>query len=175
MTFSPTEPTSSPGTAGVIRGDEAQVLIKGPLGADLLAGSEATGGDLAVVVHPLAPRTLGSPIHTHRHEDEYSFVLEGEVGVQIGDEVLTAGPGDLVCKPRGVAHAFWNASDEPARLLEIISPGGFEEYFAQLGELFATPGPPDLEAVGAIASRFGLEVDAASVPRLAETYGLELS
>lgn len=175
MTRSQTEPTSASGMGGVVRAEEAEVLMKGPLGADLLAGSKATGGELAVVVHPLAPRTLGSPIHTHRDEDEYSFVLEGEVGVQIGGETITARPGDLVCKPRGVPHAFWNASDEPARLLEIISPGGFEEYFAELGELFAAPGPPDLEAVGAIAARFGLEVDSASVPRLAETYGLELS
>jgi quercetin dioxygenase-like cupin family protein len=51
-------------------------------------------------------------------------VLEGEIGVQIGEEVRVACPGDLVFKPRGVPHAFWNAGDTPARALEIISPAG---------------------------------------------------
>ena len=68
-------------------------------------------------------------MHTHRNEDEYSYVLEGRLGVQLGDEVLEAGPGELVFKPRGVPHAFWNAGDEPLRLLELISPAGFENYF----------------------------------------------
>ncbi len=58
-------------------------------------------------------------MHTHRHEDEYTYVLEGEIGVQVGDEVRVARPGDLVFKPRGVPHAFWNAGDVPARALEM--------------------------------------------------------
>ena len=79
-------------------------------------------------------------MHVHAHEDEYSYVLEGEVGVQIGDDVRYAQPGDLVVKPRGIPHAFWNRTDEPARLLEIISPGGFERYFAELAPLLAPAG-----------------------------------
>ena len=71
-------------------------------------------------------------MHMHEREDEYSFVLEGRVGVQIGDEVAEAGPGELVAKPRGIPHSFWNAGDEPARLLELISPAGFERYFEEL-------------------------------------------
>jgi uncharacterized cupin superfamily protein len=78
-------------------------------------------------------------VHTHANEDEYTYVLEGRVGLQLGDEVIEAGPGDLVFKPRGVAHAFWNAGDEPARMLEIISPAGFENYFRELAPLLAAP------------------------------------
>lgn len=160
--------------AGVVADGSGRTLFEGPIGAVLLAGADRTGGGVTFVVHPLAPRALGSPVHTHRHEDEWSFVLEGEVGVQLGDEVHVARPGDLVLKPRGVPHAFWNATDVPARLLEVITPGGFERYFERLGELLSASGPPDLEAIGALAAAHGLEVDLASVPRLAQAHGLQV-
>jgi uncharacterized cupin superfamily protein len=88
-------------------------LIEGPFGAELLHANE----DIAFVEHPIAPRTLAGPRHIHQHEDEYSYVLEGEVGFELGDEVFTAKAGELVAKPRGIWHAFWNPSDEPARIL----------------------------------------------------------
>lgn len=162
------------GRGAVAAEGAGKVLLEGPFSAVLLAGADSTEGAAAFVLHGLAPRTLGSPVHTHAREDEWSFVLEGEVGVQVGDRVELAGPGALVLKPRGVPHAFWNAGDAPARLLEVITPGGFERYFAELGEVLAVPGPPDLEAVAAVAAEYGLDVDPASVPRLAQAHGLRL-
>ena len=159
---------------GVVAGSEGRTLLDGPLGAVLLAGREHTGGTVAFVVHPLAPRALGSPVHTHRHEDEWSFVLEGEVGVELDGRASLARPGDLVLKPRGVPHAFWNAGDVPARLLEVVTPAGFERYFERLAELLAVDGPPDLEALAAVAAEHGLVVDPASGPRLAAQHGLRL-
>lgn len=158
--------------AGVVRDGNGRSLLAGPLGAILLAGAERTGGPVSFVVHPLAPRSLGSPLHTHRHEDEWSFVLEGEVGFQLGDETHLAQPGDLVLKPRGIAHAFWNGTDEPARLLEVITPAGFESYFTRIGEVLDAGGPPDLDLLAAVAADHGLEIDPASVPRLAQAHGL---
>ena len=162
------------GTTGVVRAGEGRALLEGPLGAVLLAGGEATGGAVSFVEHPLAPRALGSPVHTHRHEDEWSYVLEGEVGVQLGDETSVARPGDLVLKPRGVPHAFWNAGDAPARLLEVITPSGFEGYFARLGEVLRSGGEPDPAALAAVAEEYGLDIDLASIPRLAQAHGLQL-
>ena len=103
-------------------------------------------------------------MHTHRHEDEYSVVLEGRVGAQIGAHVIEALPGAVLVKPRGVPHAFWNPADTPARLLEIISPAGFERYFAQLAQILATPAAPDRQA---LAGQYGLDLDLSSIPRLA--------
>ncbi|CAA9425840.1 MAG: hypothetical protein AVDCRST_MAG78-1361 [uncultured Rubrobacteraceae bacterium] len=102
----------------------------------------------ALVEHPIEPRVLAAPMHTHQHEDEYTYVLEGEVGVQVGDEVRVAQPGDLVFKPRHVPHAFWNAGNAPARALEITSPAGFERYFAEIASLLPTAhgAPPDEQA-----------------------------
>lgn len=156
----------------VIDGTGGEVLMDGPLGAILLAGAEQTAGQVSFVIHPLAPKALGSPIHVHRREDEWSFVLEGEIGIQLGDEVSVAGPGDLVLKPRNQPHAFWNAGDSPARLLEVITPGGFERYFRGLGEAIGADGRPDLATVAALADEYGLEVDPDSVPRLAAAHGL---
>lgn len=162
---------SSPATVGLVRGADARPLVQGPLGALLLAGSGQTGGVLSFVVHDLAPRALGSPVHTHAHEDEWSYVLDGTLGVELDGRDVTAGPGDLVLKPRGVPHAFWNAGDTPARLLEVITPGGFEGYFEEIAALLA-PSPPDLAALGALAARYGLTMDPASVPRLVAEHGL---
>jgi mannose-6-phosphate isomerase-like protein (cupin superfamily) len=126
----------------------------------------------ALVEHTIAPRTLAAPMHTHRNEDEYSYVVSGRMGAMVGDEVVDAGPGELVAKPRGIPHAFWNAGDEPAVLLETISPGGFAQYFADLAPLLAHPGPPDFAALAAVQARYELEMDFASMDELIERFGL---
>ena len=151
-------------------GDRVNLLA---LGVRFMIDAETTGGAFSLVEHPLPPRALGSPLHTHRNEDEYSYILEGRVGVQLGDEVLEAGPGDLVFKPRGQQHAFWNAGDEPARLLEIISPAGFENYFRELAPLLAAP-ERDEEAIGEVVRRYELDIDFSTIPILAERHGLRL-
>jgi quercetin dioxygenase-like cupin family protein len=153
--------------------DQGEVVQLLALGVRFLIDGEGTGGAFSLVEHPLPPRALGSPLHTHRNEDEYSFVLEGRFGVQLGNEVVEAGPGDLVFKPRGVAHAFWNAGDEPARLLELISPAGFEDYFRELAPLLAAP-ERDEASIGEVVARHQLDIDFTTVPILAERHNLRL-
>jgi len=159
----------------LVTGSARTTLLQGPLGAVLMLGGDRTDGRLSLLEHPLAARALGSPIHTHRDEDEYSVVLEGVVGAQVGEQVIEAGPGAVLVKPRGVPHAFWNPTDQPARLLEIISPAGFEQYFAGLADILAGPGAPDAGQLAALAGRYGLDVDLASIPRLAAAYGLNVA
>jgi hypothetical protein len=120
----------------------------------------------------MPPRALAAPLHRHAHEDEYSFVLEGRVGALLGDEVVYGEVGDLIFKPRAQWHTFWNDGDAPARILEIISPAGFERYFEEMVDLLERPGPPDPSELGAVAARHGLEIDRDSIPRLTEKYGL---
>ncbi len=100
-------------------------------------------------------------------------MLEGRVGLQLGEDVLEAGPGELVFKPRGIPHAFWNAGDEPARLLELISPAGFENYFRELAPLLAAP-DRDEAAIGEVVARYDLDIDFGTIPVLAERHGLQL-
>ena len=145
----------------------------GGLGVRFMIDGETSGGGFSLVEHPIAPRTLAAPLHRHANEDEYSYVLEGRVGLQLGDEVLEAGPDELVFKPRGQWHAFWNPGDEPARMLEIISPAGFDRYFAEIAPLLPpNRGAPDFERLGEIRARYGLEMDVESIDRLVEEHGL---
>ena len=134
---------------------------------------EHSEGRFALVEQTIPSRALAAPRHTHEHEHEYSFVLAGRLGAQIGDEVVEAGPGDLVLKPRGIPHAYWNPGDEETHLLEIISPASFEQYFADLAPELARPGGPDPEALAEIRSRYELTMDIASRERLIEEHGLK--
>ena len=138
----------------------------------MLAGDE-TGGGFALVEHPMPPRALAAPLHRHSREDEYSFVLEGRVGALLGDDVVYGEVGDLIFKPRGQWHTFWNHGTEPARILEMISPAGFERYFEEMVVLLQQAGPPEPSALADVAARYGLEVDRESIPRLTQQYGLQ--
>jgi mannose-6-phosphate isomerase-like protein (cupin superfamily) len=132
---------------------------------------EESGGGFSLVEHPMSARALAAPLHRHAREDEYSYVLEGSMGALLGDEELVARPGDLVFKPRNQWHTFWNAGDEPARILEIISPAGFEKFFDELVELGGV-GAAEPEAVMELCARYELEMDPESVPGLVERFGL---
>jgi quercetin dioxygenase-like cupin family protein len=85
----------------VLSPEEGETVWLRKLGVRFMIGGEDTHDNFALVEHPIGPRALAAPMHTHRYKDEYTYVLEGEVGVQVGEEVLVAHPGDLVFKPRG--------------------------------------------------------------------------
>lgn len=119
----------------------------------------------------MSARALAAPLHRHTREDEYSYVLEGHVGALLGDEVVMGAPGDLIFKPRNQWHTFWNAGDAPARILEIISPAGFERFFAELVDLGGvTQAEP--ATLMALAQRYEVELDPASIPGLVERFDL---
>lgn len=128
-----------------------------------------SGGGFALVEHLMAPHALAAPVHRHSHEDEYSYVLEGRLGAMLGDEEVFAEAGALVFKPRDQWHTFWNAGDTPARILEIISPGGFEQLFREIGALGDALDP---ETLGGLAKRYGTEVDFDRTMPIVERYGL---
>jgi len=156
----------------VLGPDDGQYAQIGPMGVRFMVDAEK-GGGFSMVEHPFAPRSLAAPLHTPTHEDEYSYVLDGEVGVQIGDEVAIAKPGDLVFKPRGVQPAFWNAGDTPARVLEIISPAPFVTYFEEREPLMAGPQGPYFPAIAELQARYGLSMDPEQIAPLIEREGLQ--
>ena len=156
-----------------VRAEEGERADFPRLGNRYVFCGDSCEGRFALIEHTIPPRALAAPMHTHEREDEYSFVLAGRLGARIGDEVVEAGRGELVVKPRGVPHAFWNPGDEETRVLEIISPAGFEQYFADLAPELARPGEPDLQALAEIRARYGLTMDMASRERLIKEHGLE--
>lgn len=148
-------------TEGEIGGSEGTVRDR------FMIEAAQSGGGFSLVEHLMPPRTLAAPLHRHSREDEYSYVLEGRVsGIFDGVEVF-AETGMLLFKPRGEWHTFWNAADTPARILEIISPGGFEQAFRAMHA-----GGDDLspQQITEIATQYGVEVDFENTMPLIERY-----
>ena len=113
-----------------------------------------TGGAISVVEHPFEVGALVRP-HVHTREDEISIVLEGQIGFRSEDQEVVLGPGGYIVKPRNQVHAMWNAGSTPARMIEIISPAGFEGFFRGFADM-NDAGPIDLDAVRELATEFGL-------------------
>jgi quercetin dioxygenase-like cupin family protein len=124
------------------------------IGVVFKLNGEDTGGSVSIVEHPFEIGALVPP-HIHTREDEYSIVLEGEIGFRSGDREVVLGAGGYITKPRNEMHAMWNAGSTPARMIEVISPAGFERFFAELADLAAT-GPPTLDAMAGLAAGYGL-------------------
>ena len=151
-------------------GDEG---FLGSIGVRFMIDGIEADERFSLVEHPMTRRALAAPLHRHTREDEYSFVLEGRMGALLGDDVVEAGPGDLVHKPRNQWHTFWNAGDEPCRILEIISPAGFELFFRELSDLGGAIAA-DPEALAQLSARYGLELQPDSGPGLLERFGLRI-
>jgi quercetin dioxygenase-like cupin family protein len=141
----------------------------GSIGVRFMIDGEEAGGGFSLVEHPMSARALAAPLHRHTREDEYSYIIEGRVGALLGDDVLTGSPGDLIFKPRNQWHTFWNAGDEPARILEIISPAGFERFFAELADMGGVTAV-EPQTLADLCARYELEMDPGSVPGLIERF-----
>jgi mannose-6-phosphate isomerase-like protein (cupin superfamily) len=143
----------------------------GSIGVRFMIDGVEAGDRFSLVEHPMGPRALAAPLHRHTREDEYSYVVRGRMGALLGDDVVYAEPGDLVHKPRNQWHTFWNAGDEPCRILEIIAPAGFEDFFRELDALGGALNAPP-EDLAALNAKYGQEMQPDSVPMLLERFGL---
>ena len=148
--------TDTPPPLTVLQPGEGATGDLGSIGVVFKLWGHDTNGDVSVVEHPFPVGALVRP-HLHTREDEYSIVTEGEIGFRSGDRDAVLGPGGYITKPRGEMHAMWNAGQVPAKMIEIISPAGFENFFYDLSEVLSGGGPPDLEQIAALADTYGLE------------------
>jgi quercetin dioxygenase-like cupin family protein len=157
--------------ARVLGPTDGKAGFLGSIGVRFMVDGDVTERGFSLVEHPMSARALAAPMHRHHREDEYSYVVEGQMGALLGGDVLTAHPGDLVFKPRGEWHTFWNAGDGPCRILEIITPAGFERFFDELvdlgGVLHADPA-----VLEELCGRYELEMDPTSVPDLIGRFDL---
>ncbi len=134
----------------------------------LIRGAD-TDGRFSAQSAVLAPRELVIP-HSHREEDEFTFVFRGLIGGLVGDDELVVEEGGFLFKPRGVVHSLWNPADVPAIVLEFISPAGFEHFFEEMGALERF----DPEVAREIAERYGQTPHPELVPDLQERHGVSL-
>jgi quercetin dioxygenase-like cupin family protein len=128
-------------------------------------------GKLAVLEVEIPARTLVKP-HNHTREDEFSLVLEGTVGVRVGDRELTAGPGSYLVKPRYTPHAMWNATSAPARVIEILAPAGLEAYFEELAPILAEH--RTASEYYQLAENYGITICDDWIEELERTHGVKL-
>jgi quercetin dioxygenase-like cupin family protein len=142
----------------------------GSIGVGFRLGGEQTGGQVAIVEHPFPPGSLVPP-HVHTREDEFSIVTAGAIGFRSGSDEVVLEAGGYISKPRGELHTMWNAGPQEARLIEVITPAGFERFFLELAEAFES-GPPDADALGSLAETYGLFFDPTWVPELMAKYSL---
>jgi len=149
-----------------------KVVLEGSVGVITKVPGTETNGVIAIVEHPVAPRTLVPP-HVHQDHDEWSYILEGRIGARVGEDEFVAEVGSYILKPRRIPHTFWNPDDRPARILEIITPSGLEDMFATFGELGAR-GELTPETMGATTARYGSTILMDWVPDLMERYGLSM-
>ena len=151
----------------IIKSVDGDAFDFGGFGVQWKIDGPQTGRRFAVVHHPIAPRALAAPLHYHHNEDEYSFVIKGSLGALLGEDVVVAGAGSWVFKPRHQWHTFWNAGDEPCEIIEVIAPSGFENYFREVAAAWG-----DVQAFAAINARYSLDMQFESVPSLCERFGL---
>ncbi len=133
-------------------------------GLATIKSSSATTGGRVMVSEQLAPRGAGSPLHVHHREDEWFYVLDGELTFWVGGEVIVAPAGSFVYGPRDVPHTFLVSSDE-ARFLLVTEPAGFEDFMRAAGEpaqrLEIPPPPteaPDFEGLAGLAASYGIDI-----------------
>lgn len=146
----------------VVQPGEGEVVHLPGFGAVFKLYARSNGGEVAIVEHPFAVGVL-TAAHRHTREDEHSIVLAGEIGFRSDDSEVVLGPGGYITKPRGQMHAMWNAGSEPGRIIEVITPGGFEHYFRELGELLSEHSGDlggkalhELPEFGELADKYGL-------------------
>ena len=129
----------------------------GSIGVVFKLWGEETNGQVSVVEHPFALGALVPP-HIHTREDEYSIVTEGAIGFRSGDREAVLEAGGYITKPRGELHAMWNAGSTPARMIEIISPAGFERFFADVVDLLEADDVSD-DAGARLLEAYGLRFE----------------
>ncbi len=134
----------------------------------ILAGSHNTASKTAVLEIEVPANTFGAPPHVHSHEDEHFYVLEGEVQFLDREQTISVQAGTLVVLPRGHLHGFWNDTDQPARMLLVITPGEFASFFdSVVGEIRNDSSimPADIPAlIAQVADRYGVEVRPDKIP-----------
>jgi quercetin dioxygenase-like cupin family protein len=159
----------------VLPGDGDMVTLQGGVGVVFKVPGSLTSGQLAIVEHPVPLDALVVP-HQHTKEDELSYVLEGEIGVMIGDQEFIAPTGSYVFKPRNIPHAFWNNGTTPARLIELIFPSGLEDAFREMATLSIDRAMAGMDAArrSEISARYGTTPRFDLLPAFAERHGIQL-
>ncbi len=160
-------------TPKIVTPDDGRTVRLFGVRFDYKIESGDSAGQFAAMEVTIPAKTLVKP-HNHTNEDEYSLILSGTIGLRVGEKTTEASAGSYLVKPRGVPHAMWNATDEPVRVLEMLSPGGLEEYFEKLGPVLAHEGGAGAKEYYELAEAYGITIMDDWIDELEKTYGIKL-
>lgn len=121
-----------------------------------LAGTDTN--EAVAVVHLTVPKLAGPPLHRHLREDEWFYVLDGEITWQVDGQRFSGGAGASAYAPRGTAHTFQNFSDTPAHILVMVTPAGLERFFDEVSALNEGLQQPDFAGTEKLMRDYGMEL-----------------
>ena len=147
-------PISLLGNSLLPRADEGCTLHAFGHTVVVLFGGEQTGEKFTAFLN-ISPPGCGPGPHYHDREDEWFYIVEGQVSFLMNGTWVDLFPGDCVYSPRGSVHAFKNKTDQPSRVFMNIAPAGFEQFFAEVAEEWAQP-EPDMSRIKAISDKYGI-------------------
>jgi mannose-6-phosphate isomerase-like protein (cupin superfamily) len=152
--FETIPPISPLGTSLLVRANEGRTLHAFGHAIVVLLDGKQTGEKFTAFVN-ISPPGGGPGPHYHEREDEWFYIVEGEVSFLMNDTWVDVFPGDCVYSPRGSVHGFKNKTDQPIRVFMNIAPAGFERFFAEVAEEWAQS-EPDMSRIKAISDRYGI-------------------
>jgi mannose-6-phosphate isomerase-like protein (cupin superfamily) len=156
--FEPPADGGRPASEALVRRPgEGEMLAAGPSSISFKAGGDEGGGRLSLTETTVAPGFPGPVPHRHLHMVDSFYVLEGTLTVRLEERTVEAGAGTYAFVPPGAVHTFSNPGSEPVRMLNLMAPGGFEQYLKEV--VAATPpgALPDPAAMASIASKYDFE------------------
>ncbi len=161
---------------GVVLAHEPKIVLPGegkPVAVPfhpttlLLSENENESG-LSFYEFRVPPKTAAAPPHIHTTEDEFFYVVSGEVSFLDRETVIVGAPGTFVSLPRNNLHAFWNDTDNEAVLLVAASQGQFEKFFDEVAMAVQAEKPASAKDMGAligrVASARGIAIRMDAVP-----------
>jgi mannose-6-phosphate isomerase-like protein (cupin superfamily) len=149
----------SPSEAIVRAPGEGELVRLGPTEGSIKLGGRHALGSLAVMELVLAPGFPGPALHRHRGMVDSFYVLEGVLTLRLADGTAELPAGGYAVVPPGNDHTFWNPRDEPVQILNVMAPGGLEQYLKEAATVAAeSGGPPDAEVMARIASKYDFVV-----------------
>ena len=157
----------------LLRADDGEWLAVGGLEVSFRVSGRDTDGAYSVSEYRVDPGRLIPP-HTHSREREVSYVVEGDLGLRVGADEFVVPSGSFAVKPPDVPHALWNPGQHVVRVIEVISPPGFETYFQELAEFYTAGTLPDPGLVASLRERYGLTANPEWIPELKSKHQLRL-
>jgi mannose-6-phosphate isomerase-like protein (cupin superfamily) len=150
----------------IVRPDEGRtVTVMGAQVRYLLPADNPVPGRFSVFEYSVPAFYAAPPtLHHHLEDDWAALLLEGSVTFVFKTGPQLVDTGSLVWCPHGTPFAWRNESDQPARILFIHAPRGFEEFFSELAGSLAAAGATRVtpavaaEVIEPLWAKYGLAV-----------------